>query len=164
MEHFLEKISSYNIFNYLLPGVLFVAICKHFGLFDLNQEDLLLNLFLYYFMGLIISRFGSLIIEPILKRIGFVKFAPYGDFIKACSIDDKIDTLSEVNNTYRSLLALSICIPIAAGYDKLISKYALLDDLQLYFWSVLLILLFLFSYRKQTSYITSRVKKTLSRI
>jgi hypothetical protein len=32
---------------------------------------------LYYFVGLAVSRFGSLIIEPLLKRFSFVRFAAY---------------------------------------------------------------------------------------
>ena len=28
MESIIEKLSSYNIFNYLLPGVIFVVFCK----------------------------------------------------------------------------------------------------------------------------------------
>ena len=86
MKEFIDKISSYNIFNYLLPGILFVGLGKEITSFSLVQSNLLIGLFLYYFIGLIISRLGSLTLEPLLKWIKFVKFAPYEDYAKSIKV------------------------------------------------------------------------------
>ena len=45
----------------------------------------------------------TVIIEPILKKTNFVKFRDYPDYINASKKDGKIELLSEVNNTYRTL-------------------------------------------------------------
>ena len=74
MKEFLEKISSYNIFNNLLPGILFVVIAKETTSFSFIRENIFEGAFLYYFIGLFISRVGSLWIEPFLKKIKVVKF------------------------------------------------------------------------------------------
>ena len=83
MKDILEKISSYNLFNYLLPGVLFVVILEKFTTYSFVQENLIVGAFVYYFAGLVISRFGSLIVEPLLRKISFLKFADYEDFVSA---------------------------------------------------------------------------------
>ena len=68
MKELLDKLSSYNLFNYLFPGILFVTIAKETTSLDLLQENIITGVFLYYFIGLVISRVGSLLIEPLLKN------------------------------------------------------------------------------------------------
>ena len=83
MEKIIEKMDSYNIFNYLLPGAIFDYMFEILFHMKLVQGNIVENLFVYYFLGMILSRIGSIIIEPICKKIKWVKFADYGDFIKA---------------------------------------------------------------------------------
>jgi hypothetical protein len=90
MKEILEKISSYNLFNYLLPGTVFVFVLAKISEHNFIQKDLLIGAFLYYFIGLIISRIGSVIIEPLLKKWNFLKFAEYSDFVIYSKKDDKI--------------------------------------------------------------------------
>ena len=73
MKEIIEKLSSYNIFNNLFPGIFFVILAKYTTKYDFVQTDILLGSFLYYFIGLIISRFGSLVIEKILIEIKFIR-------------------------------------------------------------------------------------------
>ena len=68
MKELIDKLSTYNIFNYLFPGVLFAYILSKVSSYDLIQKDLVTGVFLYYFIGLVISRIGSLFIEPFLKK------------------------------------------------------------------------------------------------
>ena len=103
MKEVLDKITSYNLFNYLLPGIIFAFLATELTKYSLVQEDITSGVFIYYFMGLVVSRFGSLVIEPLLKRISFLKFKKYKDFIAAVKADPKIDVLSEANNTYRTI-------------------------------------------------------------
>lgn len=97
----IQKISSYNIFNYLLPGVVYVAFLEAMSSYSFYQENIVIGLFLYYFLGMVISRVGSLIIEPLLQKSKITKFAPYSNYVKASKNDNKIELLSEVNNSYR---------------------------------------------------------------
>ena len=80
MKDLLEKLSSYNIFNYLLPGVVFVAISSSLTGYSLIQDDIVIGVFLYYFIGLVISRIGSILVEPVLKGLGFLHFSEYRDY------------------------------------------------------------------------------------
>ena len=102
MNEILNKISSYNLFNNLFPGVLFVVIADYFTSFSFTQSDIVSGLILYYFIGLLISRVGSLIVEPFLKWTKLLKFADYHKYVAASKTDPTIEILSEINNTYRT--------------------------------------------------------------
>ena len=158
MKDILEKISSYNLFNYLLPGALFVVILDELTPYSLTQEDLVLGVFVYYFAGLTISRFGSLVIEPTLKKISFLEFADYSDFISASKKDSKIEIFSETNNMYRTFVSMIVLLASLKLYVLLSDKFFVLNEWDLYLLITVLLVMFLFSYRKQTGYIVKRIK------
>ena len=106
MKAILEKLSAYNIFSYLLPGLLFVSLGERLTSFSLIQRSWIVGIVLYYFIGLVISRVGSLIVKPLLERIGFVKEAPYEDYVEASASDSRIGILSAQNNLFRTLCAM----------------------------------------------------------
>lgn len=157
MKDIIDKISSYNIFNYLFPGVLFVIISKRLTDYDFVQDDNILGAFLYYFIGMVISRFGSVIIEPILKKVKFLKFREYNKYVIASKKDSKIELLSEVNNTYRTLNSMMISILCLKIYKSIETKFSLDNSVSLVTLTILIFILFIFSYRKQTNYITKRI-------
>lgn len=163
MNEFLGKISSYNLFNYLLPGIIFVVLCKYFTALDLVQKDLVIGVFFYYFIGLIISRLGSLIIEPLLKKINFIVFTPYEKFISASETDSKLETLSETNNMYRTFCSLFLLICFVKIYEIMAVKWPLMSQWISWIIITCFIILFLFSFRKQTQYIKRRVEKILTK-
>lgn len=161
MKDLLDKLSSYNVFNYLLPGVIFAAFVDHFTTFQIIQENLVIGVFVYYFLGSIVSRIGSLFIEPILKKLKILKFADYEDFVHASKLDSKLETLSEANNMYRTFCALMLAIGVVISYDQLSFQWSVLDSVAPWILLIGLLMLYLFSYRKQTTYITKRVKANL---
>jgi hypothetical protein len=156
MEKILEKLSSYNIFNYLFPGIVFCDIADRYLSVPLLQDSIVNGLFLYYFVGLVISRFGSLVIEPILKEIGVVKFVNYSDFVKAAKEDPKIELLSESNNMYRTVLSALVILCGVALARKYFQDHLAIFDFLKYSILPVLVLIFGFSYKKQTEYITKR--------
>jgi len=162
MKELAEKISSYNLFNNLLPGAIFAVTLKHLFSIDILKYDTMTLFFVFYFIGMIINRLGSIIIEPLIKILRLVKFADYNKFITASQLDSKIETLSETNNIYRTIIAMAVAViaiePIMAlsrfGYTKwLTSKYSVF---------CFVIFVFAFSYIKQTKYIVQRVNKATS--
>ena len=72
MEKLLEKLTSYNLFNYLLPGIIFSVLLEKTTNYSIIHKDILIEAFLAYFIGLIISRVSSLIIEPLLIKISCI--------------------------------------------------------------------------------------------
>jgi hypothetical protein len=157
MKELLDKISSYNLFNYLFPGVLFVIISKEFTKYNFIQQNEILGVFLYYFIGMIISRVGSLVIEPILKKTSFLKFSDYKNFISASKKDEKIELFSEINNTYRTITAMIFLLVILKGYNYLETILNIPKSTTSLIGITLLLIMFLFSYSKQTNYISKRI-------
>jgi hypothetical protein len=143
MSEFLGKLSTYNLFNYLFTGVLFVAITSYLTPFSFVQENLILAPFVYYFIGLVLSRIGSLIIEPTSKN------------------DPQIEILSEDNNMYRTLCALFIAVILLKIYAIAELTYPVLHNIATPALIVGMLLMFLFAYRKQTNYITRRIAKNI---
>lgn len=158
MKEILEKLSSYNIFNYLLPGVIFVVLAKAMTKYDFVQTDFFLGSFLYYFIGLIISRFGSLVIEKALIKIKFVRYADYKKFLLAQKEDESINTLLEANNMFRTLSSLVVLLLLLFLYDHLSTRFEFSNTIAYIILTVLLVILFLFSFKKQTDYIRKRVE------
>jgi hypothetical protein len=160
MKELLDKISSYNLFNYLLPGILFVAILEKFTSYSIKQDNLVVGVFVYYFIGLVVSRVGSLIIEPFLKWTGFVKFAEYSDYVAAVKLDPKIDMFSESNNMFRTFIALFFVLLLVKSYGQVLRAAPFLIDREPFLLVLLLLVMFVCAYKKQTAFIVKRIKTT----
>lgn len=158
MKELLDKLSSYNLFNYLLPGILFAAFVDRLTSLQILQKDIVVGVFIYYFLGSVVSRIGSLFIEPLLQKMGVVKFAPYEDYIRVSKTDPKIEVLSEANNMYRTLCALMVCVGAITLYEKASICWPVLHTAAPTILIISLFSLYVFSYRKQTAYIKRRVE------
>lgn len=168
LTQIVEKVSSYNIFNNLYPGILFVYALKFMFGINLLLDNWFENLFVFYFVGMVLSRIGSIIIEPVMKKNKIIKYAPYQDYVKASSIDPLVDALSETNNTYRTLLSTFVCafmykLGTSINEICLKNKITFLQENKDWILLILLILLFAFSYVKQTAYVRKRVESVLKR-
>lgn len=157
MDKILDKLSSYNIFNYLFPGIVFCVVADRYFKIPLLQDSIIDGLFLYYFVGLVISRFGSIAIEPLLKKLGIIHYSDYSDFFEASKADPKIEILSESNNMYRSLLSATVLLSLTITMNQLVIDHPSLSDYVKYALLPVLIVIFGFSYKKQTEYISQRV-------
>ena len=158
MKEIIQKLSTYNIFNYLLPVIVFVALLKLFTAHNFIFEEIIIDLFVCYFVGLVLSRIGSLLIEPILKKANLIKFSDYPKFIKACKKDEKIELFSEVNNMYRTFISLLISLLLIIGYDSIKDIFIVNRTLKIVIFICVLIMIFVFSYIKQTGYINKRIE------
>lgn len=161
MKDLLDKLSSYNVFNYLFPGVVVAALGTTVSSFKLLIDDIVVGVFVYYFYGLVVSRIGSLILEPVLRRLKIIRLAPYADFVAASSVDEKLETLSEQNNVYRTLSSAFLCLVGLVVADWLLARFPSFSTYGLQIGVLLLLALFIWSYRKQTQYVAERVDTIL---
>lgn len=172
MDTFFSKLSSYNLLNYLLPGVLFCFFARKYWGFELLQDASdLEKLFIWYFFGLLISRLGSSYVEKYLKKFKRIEYADYPDYLQACRLDNAINDLSEVNNTYRTMLALALIILGGSLINliyhldmqaKLCSQgVLLLEKGKFCVLGLALVYIFYKAYKKQTNYIRERVYNNL---
>jgi len=158
VNDFMKQLSSYNLLNCLLPGVVFVELGAQILELTVPRDNLLVAAFMYYFVGLLVSRAGSLILEPFLKGVGFVVFADHFDFVKASKVDSKIDVLTETNNTYRTMAACVLLLLVLEFWQWFVGQVPVVARAGVPMMSVAVAMLLLFSYRKQTNYIRNRVE------
>lgn len=164
LKMIVEKLSQYNFLTNILPGtVLCIVLTYWVGYNLLLTDEWYVQGIIFYFVGIVNNRFGSLVIEPIFKKCKFAKFAKHDDYIKAEEKDNKIKTLNTDNNLFRSCIALCSLSIIAQILFLLDENYNWLNCWPKGWKSlcilIILLVLFGFSYRKQTGYVKSRVNK-----
>jgi len=150
MEKYIDRIASYHLFNYAFPGFLIVLCFLYLSNYSYAECNIIALFILSYFCGLFASRIGSLLFEPILKRIGFIKFVEMRDYVRASKNDTKIETLMETANMYRSIIVVSLIIVALS----LIMNF----NLFIVVTGVISFIIFLFSYKKQIKYIVKRIE------
>ncbi|EBP3213065.1 Uncharacterised protein [Salmonella enterica subsp. indica] len=168
MESLIERISAYNIFNNIIPGAVFCYFFNFYFSINLGGEGTVYNLCLFYFWGVFVSRIGSLFIERISIKLRFVRYAPYGDYLRASRADGDIKIFLEVNNMLRTFSSVFLCLTftfvlsfISEIYDVKwfeLPKSSIVGVVT----SIFLFLIMMFAYRKQTSYIVKRVENQIS--
>lgn len=158
MPSLLEKLSSYNLFNNLLPGVIFSALVSRYTSYSLLFDDVVVGLFMYYFVGVVIGRVGSLVVEPLLKKFGFIEYAEYADYLRASKKDAGIELLLESSNTYRTICTAFLLIAVAVGTDAIGARYPAMIGWLCLGLGLGIAALFAFAFQKQTAYIVKRVK------
>jgi magnesium-transporting ATPase (P-type) len=163
MADLLSKISSYNLFNNLLPGILLVFALSKLEIVNLDDTNPFVAAFIFYFLGMLVSRVGSIFIEPAFKKLKIVEYADYSDYVAASSLDPRIEVLLEANNTYRTMVALFASIVAIAFFQKLFSYLELHSDWQFMLAFFAVALVFVCSYRKQTEFIKKRVRLSSNR-
>ncbi|MFG6394709.1 MAG: hypothetical protein K1W24_11120 [Lachnospiraceae bacterium] len=159
MEKLIEKLDSYSILNNLLPGAVFAYLFEYIFEVDIVRDGIVENLFIYYFIGMIVSRIGSLAVEPLCKKIKWVKYADYSSYIKASRKDDKIDVLSEVNNSFRTIFSLCLILITTKIYMLIVAWLEIPQKYNKLIVLTVITLIFAVSYRKQTKYVVDRVNK-----
>lgn len=162
MDKFIEKLEEYKIFNYLLPGIIFTYLLKYYVGIDIFQSNVIEMAFIFYFIGSVISRFGSVVIEEILKKIKLIKYSNYNDYINAVKKDDFIKKLLISNNTYRTLCAGFLLILIIKGVKELVNYFNLQTGIIYTIVIIFGFILYLLSFKKQTGIIVKRVDKVKS--
>lgn len=159
MENLLDRISSYNIFNNLIPGVLFLFLIDALEIIDIEENSVFLMFFGGYFAGMVLSRIGSIVIEPWFKKWKIVRYAQYEDFLRAEVKDAKIPTLLSESNMFRTIVAMFLLLLVLFCISLFPSaKVWLKTPCAIILVLFLLLFLFILSYRKQAIYIRKRVE------
>lgn len=95
MSELLSKISSYNLYNYLLVGFVYNMLLCHYTQLGYVDESILKTLIVCYVMGLFIAKLASLFLEPLLIRLHwnnkkFLKWRNKNEYLEASFKDAKI--------------------------------------------------------------------------
>lgn len=147
-----NKLSAYQLLSLMLPGASLLGTLKFIFAIDIKvDENIWWFLLSSYVVGIILSRIGSLLIEEVFKKMGFIKGYNVGNYIAKRKEDDMVETLLSFANLYRSFCALSILLIIVT----MVKGYGFCDYWHYFLLEVLLLLLFAFSFCKQYNYFYS---------
>ena len=147
-----NKLSAYQLLSLMLPGASLLGTLKFIFTIDIKvNENIWWFLLASYVVGIILSRIGSLLIEEVFKKMGFIKGYNVGNYIAKRKEDDMVETLLSFANLYRSFCALSILMIIVT----MVKGYGFCDYWHYFLLEVLLLLLFAFSFCKQYNYFYS---------
>lgn len=157
MGNIIEKLDSYEIMTNLLPGTFFGIALRLLCGFELPMVNIGEEIAVYYFMGFIINRLGSLIVKPLLLKCNFINEVDYNEYVKAEEVNEKVKILSETCNYFRSILTAGLSLLII----KIFSYFGGNTNWFFVNWKFCFLLgcttLFLFSYKKQMRFVYRRV-------
>ena len=157
MDKLLDKLSSYNLLNSLIPGSIFSYLLQYICSINIISSSTVENFFIYYFVGMVLSRIGSIFIEPLAKKLKLITYTGYNDYVIASKIDNKIDVLLETSNLYRTIISIGLLIIAVKIYTFAEQYMTCLSNADQYIILIALVVIFSLSYKKQTKYIKDRV-------
>ena len=150
MKDIINKLSSYNLFNYLLPGTIFAILLSTETAFVSDPVKFSIpNLVLIYFAGLIISRTGSLLIEGILKKTGKIEPINTEELLKKIEDSAKFEIVFEAMNMYRTLASTCILLAILTIIDMVMHDVKISESILVAVLELAGLFLFLFAFIKQ---------------
>lgn len=153
MAELFKTISNYHFFNYLFPGAIGTYYFEQIYNYSLEKSNIIILCCIYYLVGLLISRVGSLVIFPILKY--WLHFQPYDKYLCASKKDPAIVGMSTIANMYRTLIALALIMSIFEIIHNGIKH-------PLFILFIFGFILLVASYIKQTRLVVKRVKIALN--
>lgn len=153
----IDKLSQYNFLTNILPGTVLCLIIEYVVGYHIINDDIYLSYIMFYFAGIVNSRFGSLVVEPLLKKARIVKFEEYDRFVQAENKDPKITMLSQETNVYRSYLSVMCLTLLLLGFNQISMRCQSLQQYADILLVSLLFVLFLLSYIKQIGYVKKRI-------
>jgi len=160
MDSIFRQVTSYRLFNHFLPGTIFCIFSDYALGTSFNALGIIETIVAYYVVGLILSSIGAIIVEPLSMFTGIIpKRESYTNFVKSSKEDAKLDVLVEEANMFRTLCSTLLCglilLLINFSWPGFMSEPNSLVTVALI---ILLPALSFASWRKQSFYVTNRVK------
>lgn len=166
----MTSLSKYDIVINLMPGIIFLNLLPEQVKGQVNIGTFWQDLCFCYFVGLVIGRVGSLLIEPLVTikilNHALVHRASYSEYVKAKNLDADIELLNEKNIVYRTMSALCLCVFLIFWYMEFIEIRDIFLSINITLFSyggffLLLSMLFVYSMRKQSMYVMKRIEVVL---
>ncbi len=161
MSDFVFLLSNFRVVSSLVPGAALCIFINDFLKVNILKDEVILNLFIFYTVGVVVGRVGSIIIEPLFESFGIIDKENYPDYIDAEIKNPKVSTIDEISRFYRSLTTLMMFIIVGIVIEYPMKMYPMTNVLVMHIVSVLMLILMIKSYSKQSKYTAKRIKKVL---
>lgn len=150
-----DKLDPYNLVANLVPGAA-LTYALHFSDFPTPQPEKLGAFLLVAFVaGVTTNRLGSLIVDPILRRLKFLKEKDYQSFLIRERGDEKLDALVANSGLYRTFFTAGFIYLIALMSSQLTEHFSNKTIFKIFVVGGMAV--FLFALRKEDGYIHCRI-------
>ncbi len=113
MNELIQKLSSYDLVNTFVPGIALAYAMRLLGYLDLGSIDVFTEAVLAYLLGLVGSRVGSLVLEPLAIKFGLI-WRNYPAYVAAQKSDKRLTELTTIANMYRALAGSMLVLAVLA--------------------------------------------------
>lgn len=163
INQIIDKFSPYQLFCNLFPGFLVVRGFCYVTSTTLVTENICETLGVIYFYGVAVSRVASIIVEPVLKRLFKIQFAPYSEYLEALRQDISLADLMREANMFRILLTvvLILLFIFLLNLIPFVQKRWCSSCFFVISQVIVFIPVFACSYRKQCVFVVERIEKIL---
>lgn len=161
MNDFIFLLSNLRVVSSIVPGAILCIYINDFLKINILRHETIVNIFIFYAVGVIIGRIGSIVIEPLFESFGIIDKENYPNFIDAEIKNPKVSTIDEISRFYRSMATLMMLIIVGILFEYPMNLYPLTYVLGGHIVSVLILILMIKSYSKQSEYTANRIKKVL---
>jgi hypothetical protein len=152
-----DKLDAYNLVANLVPGAA-LTYALHFSGFPTPPPDKLGAFLLVAFVaGVTANRMGSLLLDPLLRRWKFLKPKDYHSFLMREKGDRKLDALVANSGLYRTFFTAGIIYLAAVIAAPLVADVGIQTLLVTFVIAGMAV--FLFAFKKEDSYIHSRIER-----
>lgn len=161
LKEFVAKLTRYDWFTVFVPGLFAVVAFEKLGIGEFLSVGLLKALIYIFMVGIVSSRIGASIVEPIARIKRFGLSYKYEDYLEFRNKDSKgAEMLIGNSNFYRGMVGAFLLVLFTLLLSYL--KHRLGLSSKAYATIVLSALLFLFadSYRRQLVFINKRINKS----
>jgi hypothetical protein len=149
LKSIIDKLSSYNLFNYLFPGFVFVILLKESTSYLSCLNFDLSTVIIIYFAGLVISRVGSLVIEGIMLKLSIIKEINTKNLFEKFRDNIKLEIIHEAMNMYRTLASMALILFLLTVLDMGVNKSITLYGMIYSLLEFAVFILFTFAFYKQ---------------
>lgn len=154
MNEIIQKISAYDLMNTLVPGCLLTYSLRLLGFLDLGSTDVLAEVVLAYLLGLVGSRVGSIVLEPLAVKFKCIRH-DYSAYVIAQRRDERVTSLTTVANMYRSLAGSMLVLAVLALGNLVPASYRTWLYLG---YGISCFILMLLAWLKQEGYVEKRIE------
>ena len=167
IKSILERVTRYEWFTILLPGIFLVLIGNAFEMPMTEVPGGWRTFFIVVFWGYVSYATGETVVEWAVKK--FCPFAPYTEYIEWSEVDKGNANMLVSNlNMFRSLIGMVLILVMVWAMETLlflaedITSCKKFGNKRLIALMIYLGVVFVWSYVKQIEFIKGRIKKFLA--
>ncbi len=152
-----DKLDAYNLIANLVPGAALVYALHFSGFPAPDPEKIGAFLLTAFVVGVATNRLGSLVLDPILRRVGFLHKKDYQAFLGSEKEDAKLETLVANSGLYRTFVTAGLVYLILLATNWVLAAVGIEGRIVFIPVIALAMVIFLFAFQKEDNYIRIRM-------